>query len=307
MKQSRSLGFTLIELLVVIAIIAILSAILFPVFATAREKARQTSCASNIRQIALGTLQYCQDYDEYLMCGGGVGGPYPGGWGVGRSWVAQVYPYIKSSNVLLCPDDSNQPPSSLPGAPWTECSYALNSNLGNYYNGGGYTYKLVPITAFTATSVTVLFSEVQRSVIWPGSTDWGATTTNGARMIGQWWYGPDASHQFSVLATGDQGGSSIAQNASAQGNGLYQLSPIGVHSGGANYAMADGHVKWFYGTAVSPGYTPASATSTGTWCNYCQLPTGWYGAQGIIAAGTASLTSDGSLGNVHYQVTYSNL
>ena len=66
MKRS---GFTLIELLVVIAIIAILAAILFPVFAKAREKARQSSCLSNVKQIMLGVLQYCQDYDENLPIG----------------------------------------------------------------------------------------------------------------------------------------------------------------------------------------------------------------------------------------------
>jgi prepilin-type N-terminal cleavage/methylation domain-containing protein len=64
MQTSRKSGFTLIELLVVIAIIAILAAILFPVFAQAREKARQITCASNMKQLGLGIIQYTQDYDE---------------------------------------------------------------------------------------------------------------------------------------------------------------------------------------------------------------------------------------------------
>jgi prepilin-type N-terminal cleavage/methylation domain-containing protein/prepilin-type processing-associated H-X9-DG protein len=91
-------GFTLIELLVVIAIIAILAAILFPVFAKAREKARQSSCLSNVKQISLGMLQYAQDYDEafpyaYRIDTGG-GGEY---------WYQAITPYLKNTQVLYCP------------------------------------------------------------------------------------------------------------------------------------------------------------------------------------------------------------
>ncbi len=91
-------GFTLIELLVVIAIIAILAAILFPVFGRARENARRTSCLSNMKQLGLGTLQYAQDYDER----------YPG-YRVGAgsstyiSWPDAIYPYVKSEQIFRCP------------------------------------------------------------------------------------------------------------------------------------------------------------------------------------------------------------
>ena len=98
MKNRR--GFTLIELLVVIAIIAILAAILFPVFAKAREKARQITCASNEKQLGLGVLQYTQDNDERLPCGnvnGGALGNFPDGW------AGQIYPYVKSTGVYKCP------------------------------------------------------------------------------------------------------------------------------------------------------------------------------------------------------------
>jgi prepilin-type N-terminal cleavage/methylation domain-containing protein/prepilin-type processing-associated H-X9-DG protein len=103
-------GFTLIELLVVIAIIAILAAILFPVFAKAREKARQSSCLSNCKQLALGCLQYAQDYDETLAPGY-IGGPYP-------EWYTVIMPYVKNTQILQCPSFT-----------YTGNSYGYNTRL----------------------------------------------------------------------------------------------------------------------------------------------------------------------------------
>lgn len=97
----RRTGFTLIELLVVIAIIAILAAILFPVFARAREKARQTSCLSNVKQTVLGELMYAQDYDETLpfaanMIGASV-----------YTYFDLVQPYIKNMQIYTCPSNAS--------------------------------------------------------------------------------------------------------------------------------------------------------------------------------------------------------
>ncbi len=90
----RRKAFTLIELLVVIAIIAILAAILFPVFAKAREKARQSSCASNVKQLTLAGLQYAQDYDER----------YKFGWNANNlQWCTVWRPYVKSDQLFYCP------------------------------------------------------------------------------------------------------------------------------------------------------------------------------------------------------------
>jgi len=94
-------GFTLIELLVVIAIIAILAAILFPVFAKAREKARQASCLSNIKQLTLGCMQYIQDYDERTPQRGALCATSGPAWG--GLPIQQIFPYVKNSQVYICP------------------------------------------------------------------------------------------------------------------------------------------------------------------------------------------------------------
>jgi len=101
-------GFTLIELLVVIAIIAILAAILFPVFARAREKARQASCSSNLKQMALATLMYNQDYDERYMyevwCNTGNPSCPNMCWSeIVRDREGLIYPYLKNKQILYCP------------------------------------------------------------------------------------------------------------------------------------------------------------------------------------------------------------
>jgi prepilin-type N-terminal cleavage/methylation domain-containing protein len=128
----RRTAFTLIELLVVIAIIAILAAILFPVFAQAREKARQTSCASNLRQIALALRMYSQDYDERFWASGQLpltmGEPAPAADGTnivkmmggGLNYFAT--PYIKNRQIFLCPSDTgeNYWGRSSPGWTWSK-------------------------------------------------------------------------------------------------------------------------------------------------------------------------------------------
>ncbi len=118
-------GFTLIELLVVIAIIAILAAILFPVFARAREKARQTSCLANDKQIMLGALMYAQDYDEAMLAHRTNDGSATYVY-----WPQVLQPYLKNEQILACPSDAS--PGTVNKYPAT----AGTITVGYGYNGG---------------------------------------------------------------------------------------------------------------------------------------------------------------------------
>jgi prepilin-type N-terminal cleavage/methylation domain-containing protein/prepilin-type processing-associated H-X9-DG protein len=130
-------GFTLIELLVVIAIIAILAAILFPVFARAREKARQSSCLSNLKQIGLGMMMYVQDYDEMFPTTGSYTSPdillEPGG---AMHWALLIQPYVNNTQIFGCPSTSSRSivsgsdPSTITHPDWPAgINYGMNQHL----------------------------------------------------------------------------------------------------------------------------------------------------------------------------------
>jgi len=127
-------GFTLIELLVVIAIIAILAAILFPVFARAREKARQTSCLANIKQIGLGCLMYATDYDSNYpqnwlgQCGNA---PTTGGY----DWQETTQPYTKNWQLYICPSADVPGPQSPEGLFLHTCKPTNNRSVGCRHGG----------------------------------------------------------------------------------------------------------------------------------------------------------------------------
>ncbi len=131
MRSHRSssilkLGFTLIELLVVIAIIAILAAILFPVFARARENARRSSCQSNLKQIGIGVMQYTQDYDEKFPTWNGSNGTGFIGWG------GEIQPYLKSTQIYQCPSETTGPSTDPTNLGYSDYSY--NLFLGHQLN-----------------------------------------------------------------------------------------------------------------------------------------------------------------------------
>jgi len=272
LPNRRSSAFTLIELLVVIAIIAILAAILFPVFATAREKARATACLSNEKQIGLAIVQYTQDYDEMFPCGTRQAQASNGGTG----WSGQIFPYVKSLNVFTCPSDS----STAAASGDTYVSYGYNLNFDS---GDGNVPLLVQASKMTAPSSTVCMFEVNGAndlvtsgggistavVTDPAGNGYPTTAPNGC------------SNSKCVYATGNMG--------SAFNSPTYYKA--GVHNSGSNFIVADGHVKWLVGSKVSNGYTPASATAQAT-----TGPT--------YAAGTASMAN---AAGAQFTLTFSTL
>jgi len=119
-------GFTLIELLVVIAIIAILAAILFPVFARAREKARQSTCLSNVKQLCQAVLMYGQDYDESTLP---WNMPALGNY---RYWPTNLYPYVMNAQVFLCPSESYNRYSNNPYGGYIYHNYGLSTQTSSF-------------------------------------------------------------------------------------------------------------------------------------------------------------------------------
>lgn len=156
-------GFTLIELLVVIAIIAILAAILFPVFARAREKARQTSCLNNLKQLGLAALQYAQDYDEKFpslrvaapmnipqMAPYGSWG-WQDGYGYWYSFTFVLYPYVKNTQVFQCPSN-NHSNCGISYAPPNNARNAAGTVI-NYFN------VVQKLASFTRPSESMMLTE----------------------------------------------------------------------------------------------------------------------------------------------------
>ena len=177
-RYSAKAGFTLIELLVVIAIIAILAAILFPVFQSVRENARRTQCLSNMKQLALAITQYTQDSDERMpdFTDGNQGNAILGGWNYYTGYgspttvkfdptLGSLYPFIKSKGVYTCPDDTT--------GQNTGTSYAINSCLGSNVRDTVSMLRFGKnIAVIDSPSATLLFCEEGAGV--------GSASTNDA-------------------------------------------------------------------------------------------------------------------------------
>ncbi len=241
----RRNAFTLIELLVVIAIIAILAAILFPVFAQAREKARQITCASNLRQLGLATLMYAQDYDETYLpyiadpCPGGVCNQYWFGLHTAAGWDKThglLYPYIKNTQVQRCPD-------------WTGVNKFGDGN-GYGYNWGyiGSDYYINPVysnppypwpplnpateASLSSTADKVLFAD---SGYW-NSISSQETETPAIDPPSQWYGNPTINFRH------------VDNSQTIAGSG-YNINV--TENGLAEILWADGHVTPLHQTQVT--------------------------------------------------------
>ena len=215
-------GFTLIELLVVIAIIAILAAILFPVFARAREKARQTQCLSNTKQLNLAFQQYIQDYDERF--------PHYDFHDHSWYWEICIYTYVKNLGVYACPsrrdtphiyDSTGRPHPEIVPRGITPRSYGYNSA---YLSG----QKLASVED---SAGTYLFHE----------------------SYNQRAYAPNACSTDTASPT-------IAEEYADRLN-LDNGANTGPHNDGANFAYVDGHSKWLSSSTAygAPGAYTADA------------------------------------------------
>jgi prepilin-type N-terminal cleavage/methylation domain-containing protein/prepilin-type processing-associated H-X9-DG protein len=223
-------GFTLIELLVVIAIIAILAAILFPVFAKAREKARQTSCLNNNRQLATAFLMYAQDYDERCMHSGvflsAIAVPGSGGAADGSNvnwWRYELQPYVKNWQIFLCPSGPSVGDPSYAGNQLTR-QYGFNT----YVTG-------VAMGTIQSPATTVALGDCAH---WLSSS-------GGCNLKAFAW------PAMEKRVTGDP------CNANQT---VLQNERFTRHNGGSNLCFCDGHAKWMAATAIAGaqgiGYLP---------------------------------------------------
>jgi prepilin-type processing-associated H-X9-DG protein/prepilin-type N-terminal cleavage/methylation domain-containing protein len=237
MRGRRSMAFTLIELLVVIAIIAILAAILFPVFAQARASARKASCTSNMKQIGLAVSMYADDYDETL-----IPQRAPAPKNQVYAWMQLAQPYVKNKQVFICPEAPEL-------SKFTKEDISVESGYGMnrvHWNGD----DKVGGTAPDPPTMDYLSGGGKRGVATLSAVEAPAETIFATDHDGQevlWTHGSD-THGFVRALQSD--GKPYPTNVKDTNNRKEQFKAASRHGGGANYVFVDGHVKWYKPEAV---------------------------------------------------------
>ncbi len=233
-------AFTLIELLVVIAIIAILAAILFPVFARARENARRSSCQSNLKQIGLGMLQYSQDYDEMLVryaYGSTASSNTVQSSTTNWKWMDAIYPYVKSTQIFDCPSETElskyayNPPGVGPIAPATNVSY------GSYCINHTSPVLTDPTNGMASGGPGFLRDITLAQIGAAATTMWVAEAAPGTNSTSRLWNTP---RYWGVRIQTIQGTISPRTLSSST---QYSAKIVERHLETSNVLFCDGHVK----------------------------------------------------------------
>ena len=252
--MSKRKGFTLIELLVVIAIIAILAAILFPVFAQAREKARQTSCLSNMKQLGISLTMYAQDYDGTMPMTS---------WELGKlkakiHWSYLVQPYVKNVQIFVCPSDTHPVvplnalcgPNDTIGVSLCDEQAPKFSYINNYNVMPAHDWLCPQESAIEKPANTVVLSERRNNMNdaaqtligqWKGSSPFIGTSSAHGTGANSGQICPGDTYRFATLTDVNKGLSPSNSNDNPE---IVRVK-FDRHAGGSNYNFFDGHAKWY--------------------------------------------------------------